>query len=482
MNFKRRLLNNKMERGFTLIELLVVIAIIGVLASVVLASLADARKSGEDAKRSQDLASVKIALELYYSGHNSYPPLSRADASGSSQNIAESADRKVLAQAEPNLITPFIKIAEAQSLAAECSNFNTMAGTLVTEGLLSSIPQAPDASNCYKAWESSDLLSVYTYTSTRYQFTTANKKIGFVLTKPSGSFAGSSGESSEVLKASCLGTGNDYGDTYPTFNPQASGSAMCDGELIADKVMGVTGGSEMSEDGGEIITTEGSCSDPQYSTQEECEMDRSACSGGGEGEFTSPSACTDAMCGGSAGSCSDPAYSNESTCEASVCVAGAAGSCSDGAYSNEADCEAATCGDEGHCDSSSYNTQTECEEATCVMGNDYCNGDVSLQSPSECTSAMCGGSSAYCDMGYGDPSDCTSNGGTWYEEVPGENCGYNWVTAYPSNCGYNWYPSPVACVWTPGEGDPTYCTWTDAVEPELCGYEWNDVPGGIWTE
>ncbi len=60
-------------RGFTLIELLVVIAIIGLLSSVVLASLNGARKKGRDARRLSDIKQLQTALELYYSDNNAYP-------------------------------------------------------------------------------------------------------------------------------------------------------------------------------------------------------------------------------------------------------------------------------------------------------------------------------------------------------------------------------------------------------------------------
>ena len=60
--------NGAKTAGFTLIELLVVIAIIGTLASIVLASLNNARRKSRDARRITDIKQVQLALELYFDG------------------------------------------------------------------------------------------------------------------------------------------------------------------------------------------------------------------------------------------------------------------------------------------------------------------------------------------------------------------------------------------------------------------------------
>ena len=57
----------KRNKGFTLIELLVVIAIIGILSSVVLASLTTARSKGGDAAIQSQMSSLRSQAELYYS-------------------------------------------------------------------------------------------------------------------------------------------------------------------------------------------------------------------------------------------------------------------------------------------------------------------------------------------------------------------------------------------------------------------------------
>lgn len=68
------------SRGFTLIELLVVISIIGLLSSIVMASLNAARAQARDARRQADIRQVYSALELYFLDYNEYPSTGGLDA------------------------------------------------------------------------------------------------------------------------------------------------------------------------------------------------------------------------------------------------------------------------------------------------------------------------------------------------------------------------------------------------------------------
>lgn len=62
------------QKGFTLIELLVVIAIVGLLATIILVNLNQARMKGQVTQAGLNARSLKIAAELYYNQMGFYPP------------------------------------------------------------------------------------------------------------------------------------------------------------------------------------------------------------------------------------------------------------------------------------------------------------------------------------------------------------------------------------------------------------------------
>lgn len=79
------------KRGFTLIELLVVIAIIGILSSVVLASLNTARDKGANAAAKSNLNGARAQAELYYDGAGGMTYNSVCGTSGISKQFLAAA-------------------------------------------------------------------------------------------------------------------------------------------------------------------------------------------------------------------------------------------------------------------------------------------------------------------------------------------------------------------------------------------------------
>jgi prepilin-type N-terminal cleavage/methylation domain-containing protein len=72
----------KISKGFTLVELLVVIAIIGLLSTLAIVSLNNARQKARDSKRLSDMKQILLALELYYDANNRYPGNTDNDCGG----------------------------------------------------------------------------------------------------------------------------------------------------------------------------------------------------------------------------------------------------------------------------------------------------------------------------------------------------------------------------------------------------------------
>jgi len=67
-------MNVRRSKGFTLIELLIVVAIIGILAAIAIPNFLQAQTRAKVARAQSDLRNIGVAMEVYYTDHNAYPP------------------------------------------------------------------------------------------------------------------------------------------------------------------------------------------------------------------------------------------------------------------------------------------------------------------------------------------------------------------------------------------------------------------------
>ena len=87
-------MNNK--RGFTLIELLVVIAIIGILSSVVLASLNSARDKGVDAAIKSTVGGMRAQAAIFYDSNQQNYGVATSDCTTTADTLFTAASENSL--------------------------------------------------------------------------------------------------------------------------------------------------------------------------------------------------------------------------------------------------------------------------------------------------------------------------------------------------------------------------------------------------
>lgn len=140
--------SKKSAKGFTLIELLVVIAIIGILSSVVLASLNTARLKSRDTRRIADIKQIQLALALYFDSCAAYPADIYAAASACTGGIAPTYIAAVPKDPVGQVNYTYVAL-DTNSAAATCESYH-IGATLeeTTNQALAGDLDAAAATNC----------------------------------------------------------------------------------------------------------------------------------------------------------------------------------------------------------------------------------------------------------------------------------------------------------------------------------------------
>jgi prepilin-type N-terminal cleavage/methylation domain-containing protein len=249
MNMKKKLAqrNKAMYKGpegaFTLIELLVVVAIIGLLSSVVMFSVNNAREKAQDTKRAEDLRQLQIAAELRILENVAIPTAANIDPSQFAMEVTSdknSAFYKLSPETIVKYLTMAPNVAEAtpEQYALSAAYYDALF-TPTTNFFRSGAtkPQDPQCvsgqpSTCYRAYydNASKVLVIATTLRTKKHTSGYNVQYGIMIGAPT----------QDNIVATCSAIG------FPVYSTaqSATNAASCIAETagVSSIVQGVSTG------------------------------------------------------------------------------------------------------------------------------------------------------------------------------------------------------------------------------------------------
>ncbi|MCX6806524.1 MAG: prepilin-type N-terminal cleavage/methylation domain-containing protein [Candidatus Berkelbacteria bacterium] len=120
----------KKSKSFTLIELMVVIFIIGILTTLIMVNLSEARARSRDARRKADVDSIRAALEMYYEVKGSYPGIANTIYESYRSCAPTNSDWDLTIIKTP--LTPYISVMPKDPLHGKQMNYIDESGTKYT--------------------------------------------------------------------------------------------------------------------------------------------------------------------------------------------------------------------------------------------------------------------------------------------------------------------------------------------------------------